>query len=110
MSNRASLEENENGNDISDDAEKKRHIAAGVAAGSLAAAGAAPLAAIGVVQSLGFASGGIVAGSTAAAMMSAQAIAAGGGIASGGTVATLQSIGAIGFASGLPSRVSHSHR
>jgi hypothetical protein len=46
---------------------------------------------------MGFGANGIVAGSAAAAMMSAEAIAAGGSIAAGGTVATLQSIGAVGL-------------
>lgn len=74
--------------------------AAVVAASSSAiVAGAVPLAAIGCVQAVGFSGGGIIAGSTAAAMMSAEAIAAGGSIAAGGTVATLQSVGAVGFSS-----------
>ena len=63
--------------------------------------GAIPFIAIGTVQAAGFSSAGIVAGSAAAAMMSAEAIAAGGSVAVGGTVATLQSVGAVGFASGL---------
>jgi hypothetical protein len=63
-------------------------------------AGAVPLATIGIVQAAGFSSGGIIAGSTAAGMMAAEAVAAGGGVAAGGTVATLQSVGAVGFASG----------
>ncbi|KAJ7395677.1 hypothetical protein BTVI_152554 [Pitangus sulphuratus] len=42
---------------------------------------------------LGFTAGGIAAGSIAAKMMSAAAIANGGGVAAGSTVAVLQSIG-----------------
>jgi len=68
----------------------------GLVAGA-ALAVAAPFAFVGTVSLLGFGSGGIVAGSTAAGMMSAEAAAAGGGIAAGGTVATLQSIGAAGL-------------
>jgi hypothetical protein len=59
---------------------------------------AAPFAVVGMVGAMGFGTGGIVAGSAAAGMMSAEAIAAGGaGVAAGGTVATLQSIGAVGL-------------
>jgi hypothetical protein len=57
--------------------------------------GAIPVVAVATIQ-------GIVAGTTAAAMMSAEAIAAGGGIAGGGTVATLQAIGAVGMSGALP--------
>ena len=60
----------------------------------------APFAVVGVVSAMGFSSAGIVAGSAAAGMMSAEAVAAGGGIAAGGTVATLQSIGAVGLGAG----------
>lgn len=45
------------------------------------------------VCALGFTSTGIVAGSVAAKMMSAAAIANGGGVAAGSTVAVLQSVG-----------------
>jgi hypothetical protein len=69
----------------------------GVGVGTLVLAIAAPFAVMGVVGALGFQAGGIVAGSAAAGMMSAEAIAAGGGVAAGGTVATLQSIGAVGL-------------
>ena len=48
------------------------------------------------VSAIGFTSGGIAAGSTAAGMMSAAAVANGGGIAAGSAVAVLQSIGAVG--------------
>ena len=56
--------------------------------------------AVAAVNAVGFTSKGIVAGSTAAAMMSANAVAAGGAISSGGLVATLQSFGALGAVSG----------
>ncbi|CAN8200623.1 unnamed protein product [Coccothraustes coccothraustes] len=46
---------------------------------------------------LGFTGAGIAAGSIAANMMSAAAIANGGGVAAGSTVAVLQSIGAAGL-------------
>ncbi|XP_030074300.1 interferon alpha-inducible protein 27-like protein 2A isoform X3 [Microcaecilia unicolor] len=50
-----------------------------------------------VIGMVGFTSAGIAAGSLAAKMMSAAALANGGGVAAGGTVAVLQSIGAAGF-------------
>ena len=46
---------------------------------------------------IGFSKVGIVAGKTAAGMMSAAAIANGGGVAAGGLVAVLQSVGAAGI-------------
>ncbi|NXF85537.1 I27L1 protein, partial [Eubucco bourcierii] len=49
------------------------------------------------IAAAGFTSSGIVAGSIAAKMMSAAAIANGGGVAAGSTVAILQSVGAAGF-------------
>ncbi|XP_061216581.1 interferon alpha-inducible protein 27-like protein 2A [Neopsephotus bourkii] len=49
------------------------------------------------VGALGFTPAGIAAGSIAAKMMSAAAIANGGGVAAGSTVAVLQSIGAAGL-------------
>ncbi|KAJ6655635.1 hypothetical protein lerEdw1_004987 [Lerista edwardsae] len=49
------------------------------------------------VGALGFSAGGILAGSTAAQLMSATAVASGGGVAAGSTVAVLQSIGAAGL-------------
>ncbi|NXK80682.1 IF27A protein, partial [Amazona guildingii] len=52
------------------------------------------------VCALGFTGTGIVAGSIAAKMMSAAAIANGGGVAAGSTVAVLQSIGAAGLSLG----------
>ncbi|KAJ6655631.1 hypothetical protein lerEdw1_004983 [Lerista edwardsae] len=50
-----------------------------------------------VVGVLGFTAGGIAAGSVAAKMMSAAAIANGGGVAAGSTIAVLQSLGAAGL-------------
>ncbi|XP_073173640.1 interferon alpha-inducible protein 27-like protein 2A isoform X1 [Lepidochelys kempii] len=50
-----------------------------------------------VVGAVGFTGAGIAAGSIAAKMMSAAAIASGGGVAAGSAVATLQSIGAAGL-------------
>ncbi|KAL8186964.1 UNVERIFIED_CONTAM: hypothetical protein K2H54_025002 [Gekko kuhli] len=62
-----------------------------------AVAGAAATAALpAVVGVLGFTGAGIAAGSTAASMMSASAIANGGGVAAGSVVAVLQSVGAAG--------------
>jgi len=57
----------------------------------------APFAAVAAVQAIGFGAGGVMGGSMAAGMMSAEAIAGGGAIAAGGTVATLQSLGAAGL-------------
>ncbi|ORZ29826.1 interferon-induced 6-16 family-domain-containing protein [Catenaria anguillulae PL171] len=78
--------------------------AAKVAGTAAAAAVAAPLAAnaatVGIVSALGFQAGGVAAGSTAASMMSAAAVANGGGVAAGSTVAVMQSIGATGLAFG----------
>ena len=50
------------------------------------------------LSAVGFTTGGIAAGSTAAGMMSAAAVANGGGVAAGSTVAVLQSVGAVGLA------------
>eukprot|EP00404_Azadinium_spinosum_P061272 CAMPEP_0180702368 /NCGR_PEP_ID=MMETSP1038_2-20121128/6083_1 /TAXON_ID=632150 /ORGANISM="Azadinium spinosum, Strain 3D9" /LENGTH=273 /DNA_ID=CAMNT_0022734125 /DNA_START=422 /DNA_END=1240 /DNA_ORIENTATION=- len=73
----------------------------GVAAGvGVIVAVAAPLVVTGVVGALGFEVGGVVAGSAAASMMSAEAVASGGAVAAGGLVATLQSIGAAGLGVG----------
>ena len=72
----------------------------GMGLGAVAAAtGAfvAPTVVLWGVGAYGFGSSGILAGSSAAALMSAEASAAGGMIAAGGTVATLQSIGAAGL-------------
>lgn len=46
-----------------------------------------------ILAGVGFASGGIVAGSLAASMMSSAAVASGGGVAAGSLVAILQSAG-----------------
>eukprot|EP00927_Polykrikos_kofoidii_P070776 TRINITY_DN67161_c0_g1_i1.p1 TRINITY_DN67161_c0_g1~~TRINITY_DN67161_c0_g1_i1.p1 ORF type:complete len:351 (+),score=18.43 TRINITY_DN67161_c0_g1_i1:68-1120(+) len=85
---------------VLEDAPNDRGVAGGfvtsLVLGSLGAI-MAPCAAVGVVGALGFGTGGIVAGSAAAGMMSAEAIAAGGGVAAGGLVATLQSVGAVGL-------------
>ena len=69
----------------------------GIGTTTLTVAVAAPFAVMGVIGAMGFEAGGIVGGSMAAGMMSAEAIASGGSIAAGGTVATLQSIGAVGL-------------
>ncbi|XP_033924992.1 interferon alpha-inducible protein 27-like protein 2A isoform X2 [Melopsittacus undulatus] len=69
---------------------KLKGAAIGAAVGTGAVLIGIPLA----VTSLGFTGSGIVAGSIAAKMMSAAAIANGGGVAAGSTVAVLQSIGA----------------
>ncbi|KAG7465923.1 hypothetical protein MATL_G00159450 [Megalops atlanticus] len=60
-------------------------------------AGVAVVAVPIVLGAVGFTSGGILAGSKAAAMMSAAAMANGGGVASGSLVAVLQSTGAAGL-------------
>ncbi|NWU12559.1 IFI27 protein, partial [Cephalopterus ornatus] len=60
-------------------------------------AGVALVAVPACIAGLGFTAGGIAAGSIAAKMMSAAAIANGGGVAAGSTVAVLQSVGAAGF-------------
>jgi len=68
-------------------------VGLGLATATFACAG--PFIVTGAVAALGFGEAGVVAGSTAAAMMSAEAIA--GGVAAGGVVATCQSIGAAGL-------------
>jgi hypothetical protein len=85
--------------------DKDEGLPTAIILGSAAAVGtlgAIPIVAVATVQGIGFGASGIIAGSTAAAMMSAEAIAAGGAVASSGTVATLQSVGAIGMAGALP--------
>jgi hypothetical protein len=76
-----------------------RHLATvwGVRLAGVGTVLAAPAMVMGVVGGIGFGAGGIVGGSAAAGMMSAEAIAAGSGVAAGGTVAILQSIGAAGL-------------
>lgn len=73
--------------------EKKTNITSIVLGGLLSA----PALAVGLIQSVGFTSAGISAGSYAAGLMSSWAIAGGGATVAGGTVATLQSIGAVGL-------------
>ncbi len=70
---------------------------AAVGAAAVALTVAAPFMFMGAVSFIGFGAEGILGGSIAAAMMSAEAVAGGGAIAAGGTVATLQSIGAAGL-------------
>ncbi|NWR58603.1 I27L2 protein, partial [Bucorvus abyssinicus] len=53
------------------------------------------------IGALGFTGAGIAAGSVAAKMMSAAAIASGGGVAAGSIVAVLQSVGAAGLSLGV---------
>ena len=73
----------------------------GIGATTIGLSVAMPFAAMGIIGGMGFGASGIVAGSTAAGMMSAEAIAMGGGVAVGGTVASLQSIGAVGLGTSL---------
>ncbi|XP_051010332.1 interferon alpha-inducible protein 27-like protein 2 [Acomys russatus] len=56
------------------------------------------------LSAMGFTGAGIAAGSIAAKMMSAAAIANGGGVAAGSLVAMLQSVGAAGLS--IPSTVT----
>ena len=81
-------------------------MAVGGAVGGAAGASLAVPVTLGIVNSLGFTSAGIAAGSTAAAMMSAEAVAAGGTILAGGQVATLQAVGAAGLMAGGPAFVA----
>eukprot|EP01125_Pyxidicula_operculata_P020718 TRINITY_DN7735_c0_g1_i1.p1 TRINITY_DN7735_c0_g1~~TRINITY_DN7735_c0_g1_i1.p1 ORF type:complete len:207 (+),score=20.49 TRINITY_DN7735_c0_g1_i1:27-647(+) len=75
----------------------KARIATVTSAGAGGAAFGAlgPTAAVAAVQGLGFSTGGVVAGSTAASMMSSAGV-----VQAGSVVAGLQSIGAIGALSG----------
>ena len=68
--------------------------ATGAAVGAAVGSAVAVPATVAAVQAVGFTTGGIASGSTAAAIMSAEAIASSGAVAAGGTTATLQSIGA----------------
>ncbi|XP_063275306.1 uncharacterized protein LOC134561882 [Prinia subflava] len=70
------------------------------AIGATVGAGVALIGLPVVISAVGFTGAGIAAGSIAAKMMSAAAIANGGGVAAGSTVAVLQSIGAAGFSLG----------
>mmetsp|Transcript_37013 Transcript_37013/g.57887 ORF Transcript_37013/g.57887 Transcript_37013/m.57887 type:complete len:130 (-) Transcript_37013:126-515(-) len=63
-------------------------------------AAAAPSATVAAIHSLGFGSVGILTKSTAAGMMSAEALGSGGMVAAGSMVAKLQSIGAAGLGLG----------
>ncbi|XP_014113938.1 PREDICTED: protein TonB-like isoform X2 [Pseudopodoces humilis] len=74
--------------------------AVGAAIGATVGAGVALVGLPLCIGALGFTGAGIAAGSIAAKMMSAAAIANGGGVAAGSTVAVLQSIGAAGFSLG----------
>ncbi|XP_072890350.1 interferon alpha-inducible protein 27-like protein 2A [Hemitrygon akajei] len=65
----------------------------GAVTGAVVAVAATPL----ILGAVGFTSTGIAAGTIAAKMMSAAAVANGGGVAAGSTVAVLQSIGAAGL-------------
>lgn len=71
-----------------------------IVAAGVASAIVAPWAVTSAICMLGFGAEGIAAGSVAAGMMSAEAIASGGGVMAGGTVATLQSIGVLGLGTG----------
>ncbi|XP_027857058.1 histone H3.v1-like [Xiphophorus couchianus] len=82
-------------------------------AGKFFLAGSAVLGGIGAVAlapvvlgAVGFTSAGIAAGSYAASMMSAAAIANGGGVAAGGLVAILQSAGAVGLSAAASTAVA----
>ncbi|XP_041871502.1 uncharacterized protein LOC121658530 isoform X1 [Corvus kubaryi] len=78
---------------------KKRKVI-GAAIGATVGAAVALVGIPVFIGALGFTGAGIAAGSIAAKMMSAAAIANGGGVAAGSTVAVLQSIGAAGFSIG----------
>ncbi|XP_037341643.2 interferon alpha-inducible protein 27-like protein 2A isoform X5 [Pungitius pungitius] len=64
-----------------------------VGAGAVVAVAAAPV----LLGAVGFTSAGITAGSYAASMMSAAAVANGGAVAAGSTVAVLQAAGVAGL-------------
>ena len=82
--------------DNNSDNKKGAAVATATAATAGAATGgaAAAPAVVAGVQAIGFGASGIVSGSAAAGIMSAEAIAGGGAVAAGSTTATLQSIGA----------------
>jgi hypothetical protein len=69
-------------------------LLAGAVGGGAVAVALAPS----VAATVGFTGAGILAGSPAAAMMSAAAVANGGSVASFSAVAGLQSVGAVGLA------------
>ncbi|KAM4723449.1 uncharacterized protein FYW61_014214 [Anableps anableps] len=85
--------ESGNGNFFSKPAGKFLAIAGTAVIGGVGAVALAPI----VLGAIGFTSAGIAAGSYAASMMSAAAIANGGGVAAGSLVAILQSAGAVGL-------------
>ncbi|XP_077644641.1 interferon alpha-inducible protein 27-like protein 2B [Lonchura striata] len=74
--------------------------AIGAVIGATVGAGVALVGLPVCIGALGFTGAGIAAGSVAAKMMSAAAIANGGGVAAGSAVAVLQSIGAAGLSLG----------
>ncbi|XP_030247436.1 interferon alpha-inducible protein 27-like protein 2A [Sparus aurata] len=76
--------------------------AIGAGVGAVVALFAAP-AALGFA---GFTSAGVAAGSVAAKMMSAAAVANGGGVAAGSAVAVLQSAGAAGLSGAVTAAVT----
>ncbi|XP_064491554.1 uncharacterized protein LOC135402376 [Pseudopipra pipra] len=94
------LEDNNNPGGNSPGGKGWKTIAKRAAIGAAIGAGVALFGIPACISALGFKAGGIAAGSIAAKMMSAAAIANGGGVAAGSTVAVLQSIGAAGFSTG----------
>ncbi|XP_034609785.1 interferon alpha-inducible protein 27-like protein 2A isoform X2 [Trachemys scripta elegans] len=68
-----------------------------IAVGATIGLGVATVGVPGALGAVGFTGAGIAAGTPAAKMMSAAAIANGGGVAAGSTVAVLQSVGAAGL-------------
>ncbi|XP_048183200.1 interferon alpha-inducible protein 27-like protein 2 isoform X2 [Corvus hawaiiensis] len=101
ISDEESGEETTPGDEPKDEAGPgKKQEVIGVAIGATAGAAVALVGIPVFIGALGFTGAGIAAGSIAAKMMSAAAIANGGGVAAGSTVAVLQSIGAAGFSIG----------
>ncbi|XP_029768546.1 interferon alpha-inducible protein 27-like protein 2A isoform X1 [Terrapene carolina triunguis] len=78
-------------------ATRSKHACLITLAGAGVAAGVACVGIPVVLGAVGFTGAGIAAGTLAAKMMSAAAIANGGGVAAGSVVAVLQSIGAAGL-------------
>ncbi|XP_030574711.1 interferon alpha-inducible protein 27-like protein 2B isoform X2 [Archocentrus centrarchus] len=76
-----------------------------ITAGAVGAVGAVVSAPL-VLGAMGFTSAGIAAGSYAASMMSAAAVANGGGVAAGSLVAVLQSAGAAGLSGAATAAVA----